>query len=152
MWELDHKQVWVAENWCFSTVVLENTLESPLDSKEIKPVNAQGNQPLIFFERTNAEAPIFWSPDVKSQLTGKDPDARKYWRQEVKGTTEDETVGWNHWLNGSKFEQAPGDGEGQGNLGSCSPWGCKESAMTDWLNNNKFFISVMQLLDTLFHT
>ena len=95
--------------------MLEKTLESPLDSKEIKPVNPQGNQPWIFFERTDAKAPIFWPPDVKSQLTGKDPDAWKYWRQEVKGTTVDEMVGWNHQLNGRKFEQAPGDGEAQAN-------------------------------------
>ena len=101
MWELDHKKGWVLKKWCFWTVVLENTLESLLDSKEIKPVNPKGNQPWIFIRRTEAEAeaPILWPPDVKSWLIGKDPDARKDWRQE-KRMTEDEMVGWPCWLNG----------------------------------------------------
>ena len=96
-------------------VVLEKTLESLLDCKEIKPVNPKGNQPWIFIGRTDAEveAPIIWPPDVKSQFIKKDPDAGKDWRQEEKGKTEDKMVGWHHWLNGHEFEQALGDGEGQ---------------------------------------
>ena len=106
MWELDHKKSWVRKNWCFWTVVLEKTLESLLDCKEIKSVNPKGNQPWIFIGRTDAEAEalIPWSPDVKSWLTGKDPDAGKDWGQEEKGTTEDEMVRWHHWLDGHEFE------------------------------------------------
>ena len=105
MWELDHKQGWVLKNWWFWTVVLEKTLESPLDCKEIKPVNPEGNQPWIFTERTDAEAEtlILWPPDVKNWLLGKDPDAGKDWRQKEKGMTEDEMVGWHHWLDGHEF-------------------------------------------------
>ena len=116
MWEMDHKEGWVLKNWCFLTVVLEKTPESPLDSKEIKPVNPKGNQPWIFIGRTEAEAeaPILWPPDAKNSLIPKDPDAGKYWRQEEKGMTEDKMLGCHHWLDGPKFEQAPGDGEGQG--------------------------------------
>ena len=125
------------KNWCFWTLVLENTLESPLNSKEIKLVNPKRNQSWIFIERTDAEAetPILWPPDAKSQLIGKDPDVGKDWRQE-KGMTEDEIVGWHHWLNGHEFEQVPGDGDGQESLACCSPWGHKESEMTEQLNNN----------------
>ena len=123
MWELDHKEGWALKNWCFWTIVLEKTLESPLDCKEIKPVHPKRNQPWMFIGRTDAEAPILWPPDAKSQLIGKDPDAGKDWRQEEKGTTEDEMVGWHYWLNGHEFEQAPGVGEGQGSLAYCSPWG-----------------------------
>ena len=106
MWELDYKESWVPMNWCFWTVVLEKTLESPLDCKEIKPVHPKGNQSWIFIGRTNteAESPILWPPDVKNWLTGKDPDAGKDWRQEEKGTTEDKMVGCHHWLNGHEFE------------------------------------------------
>ena len=93
------------KNWCFWTVVLEKTLESPLDCKEIKPVNSKGNQPWIFTRRTDAEAPILWPPYVKSRLFGGDPDAGKDWGQEEKGETEDEMVGWHHWPNGHKLEQ-----------------------------------------------
>ena len=116
---------------CFWTVVLKKTLESPLDSKEIKPVNPKGNQPWIFIGRTGAEAeaPTLRPPDVNSQLTGKDPDAGKDWGQE-KAVTEDETVGWHHLLSGHGFEQTLGDGEGQGSLACCSPRGCKASDMT----------------------
>ena len=107
MWELDHKGGWVPKNWCFWTVVLEKTLESPLDCKEIKPVNPKGNQLWRFIGRTDAEAeaPILWPPDVKSWLIRKDPDAGKDWGQEVKGTTEDETVGWYHRLNGHSLSK-----------------------------------------------
>ena len=115
MWELDHKEVWAQKNWCFWTAVLEKTPESPLDCKEIKPVSPKGNQPWIFITRTDAEAevPVLWPPDTKSQLIGKDPDAGKDWRQE-KGTTEDEMIGWHHQLNGHEFEQTLRDSEGQG--------------------------------------
>ena len=125
VWELDHKEDWALKNWCFRTVVLENTLESPLDCKEIKPVSSKGNQPLIFIGRSDAEAetPILWPPDVKNWLIGKDPDSGKDWREEEKGMTEDEIVGWYYWLNGTEFEQAPGAGDGQGSLTCCSPWG-----------------------------
>ena len=102
MWELDYKASWAPKNWCFWTVVLEKIPESPLDCKEIKPVHPKGDQSLIFIARTDAEAeaPIFWPPDVKNWLTGQDPDAGKDWRQDEMGTTGDETVGWRHWLNG----------------------------------------------------
>ena len=105
MWELDHKEGWVPKNWCFWTVVLEKTLESPLDCKEIKPVNPKGNQPWVFIGRTDgeAEAPILWPPDAKNWLIWKDPDAGKDWRQEEKGMREDEMVVWHHWLNGHEF-------------------------------------------------
>ena len=108
-------------------MVLKKTLESPLDCKMIKPVNPIGNQPWIFIRGTDAEAeaPILWPPNAKNQLIRKDPDAGKDWTQEEKGTTEDEMVGGNHWLNGHEFEQALGDGEGQGSLACCSPWGHK---------------------------
>ena len=101
MWELDHKEGWAPKNWCFQTVVLEKTVESPLDGKEIQPVHPKGNPPWIFIGRTDAEAeaPILWPPDVKNWLTGKDPDAGKDWRQEEKGTADDEMVGWHHLLN-----------------------------------------------------
>ena len=114
----------------------EETLESPLDSKEIKPVNPKGNQLWIFIGRTDveAEAPILWPPDVKNWLTGKDSDAEKDWKQKQKETTEDEMVGWHHWLDGHEFEQAPGVGDGQGSLACCSPWGHKELDTTDRLN------------------
>ena len=112
-------------------MVLEKTLESPLDSKEIKSVNPKGHQPWIFIERSDAEAEasIIWSPDAKSWLIWKDPDAGKDWGQE-KEVTEDETVGWNHWLDGHEFKQTPGDGEEQESLVFCSQWGHKESDMT----------------------
>ena len=106
MWELDYKESWRQKNWCFSTMVLERTLESPLDCKEIKPVHPKGNQSLIFIWRTDVEdeTPILWPPDVKSWLIWKDPDAGKDWRWEEKGMTEDEMVGWHHQLNRNKFE------------------------------------------------
>ena len=127
MWELVHKEDWTLKNWCFRSVVLEKTLESPLDCKEIKPVHPKRNQSWIFFGRTDAEAKalILCPPDVKSWLIGKDPDAGNDWGQEEKGVTEDEMVAWHHQLNGHEFEQTPGDNEGQGTLASCSPWDCK---------------------------
>ena len=117
-----------AECWrCFWVVVLEKTLENSLDSKEIKPVNPKGNQSWIFIGKTDAEAetPVLSPPDGNNWLLGKDPDAGKDWRQEEKGMTEDELVGWPYWLNGQEFEQTVGDSEGQGRLACCSPWGCK---------------------------
>ena len=146
MWELYHKEDCTLKNWCFWTVVLEKTLESPLDFKEIKPVNPKGNQHWIFTGRTDAapEAPILWPPDVKSQLIGKDPDGGKDWRQEEKGTTEDEMVGWHHWLNGHGFGWTPGVGDGQGGLACCDSWGRQESDTTERLNwtNWMFYIGL----------
>ena len=138
MWELDLKEVWMLKNWVSWTVVLEETLESPLDCKEIKPVHPKGDQSWVFVGRTDAEAetPILWPPDAKSQLIRKDSDPGKDWRQEEKGMTEDEMVGWYHWLNGREFEQAPGDGKEEGSVVCCSPWGHKESDMTEQLNKN----------------
>ena len=128
VWELDHKEGWVPKNWCFPPVVLDKTLENPLDSKEIRPINSKGNQSWIFIGRTDveAEAPILWPPHAKNWLTGKDCDAGKDWRQEKKEVTEDEMVGWHHWLSGHEFEQALGDSEGQGSPVCCTSWGHKE--------------------------
>ena len=137
MWQLDYKESWVPKNWCFWTVVLEKTLESPLDCKEIQPVHPKKrNQSWIFIGRTDAEAetPVLWPPDVKNWLIWKDPDAGKDWGQEEKGTTEDEMVEWHHRLDGNKFERAWRVGDGQGSLACCSPWDCKESDTTEWLN------------------
>ena len=138
MWELDHKEGWVPKNSCFWIVVLEKTLESPLNGKEIKPVNPKGNQHWIFIGRTisEAEAPVLWPPDVKSWLNGKDPDAGKDWRQEEKGMTEDEMVRWHHRLNGYEFEQAPGDSGEQRILACCSPQGYIDLDTTYRLNNS----------------
>ena len=134
---MGHKEGWAQKNGSFRAVVLVKTLESPLDSKEIKQVGPKGNQPWIFIGRADAETetPILWPPDAKSWLIGKDPDAGKDWRQEEKWVI-DEMVGWHHWLNGYEFEQTPGDSEGQGNLGMFSPWGCKEWDMTEELSIN----------------
>ena len=127
---------WLMKNWCFWTMVLEKTLDSPLDCKEFQPVHPKGNQSWIFIGRTDVEAetPILWPSDVKSWLIGKDPDAGKDWRQEEKGMTEDEMVGWHHWFNGHEFEQTPGVGDGQGGLACCNPWGRKKSDVTEQLN------------------
>ena len=136
MWELDYRENWVPKNWCFWTVVLEKTLESPLESKELKPANSKGNQPWIFIERTfaEAEAPVLWLSDAKYWLIEKDPDAGKDCRQEEKGMTEDENIGWHYWLDGREFEQALGVGDGQGGLVYCSLWGHKESDATEGQN------------------
>ena len=124
MWKLDHKEDWGPKNWNFRTVVLQKTLESPLDCKEVKPVNPKGNQPWVLIGRTDAEAEalILWLPDAKSWLIGKDPDAGRDRGKKQEWTTEDEMVGWHHWLNGREFEKTPADGEGQGSLVCCSPW------------------------------
>ena len=136
MWELDYKEGWAPKNWCFWTVVLEKTLESPLDYKEIQPVHRKGDQSWVFIGRTDfeAETPIFWPPDVKSWLIWKDIDAGRDWGQEEKRTTEDKMVGWHHWLNGHGFGWTPGVGDGQGGLECCNSWGHKESDTTEQLN------------------
>ena len=135
MWELDYKESWTLKNWCFWTAVLEKTLGSPLDCKNIQPVHAKGDQSWMFVGRTDVEAetPRLWPPDVKRWLIWKDPDAGKDWGQEEKGTTEDETVERHHWLNGHGFGWTLGIGDGQGGLGCCGSWGCKELDTTEWL-------------------
>ena len=136
---LDHKESWAPKYWYFWTVVLEKTLESLLDCKEFKPVNPKGNQPWIFIGRTDAKAetPILWAPDAKNWLVRKDLDAGKDWRQVEKGMTEDEMVGWHHWLKWHESEQALGVGAGQGSLVCYSPWAHKESDTTqNWLKSN----------------
>ena len=133
MWELDHKESWAPKNWCFWIVVLEETLESPLGCKEIKPVHPKENQSWILIDRTEAETPILWPPDAKNWLIGKHPDAGKDWRWEEKGMTEDEMVGWHHWPNGHEFEQALGVGDEQGSLAYCNSWGRKSrTRLSDW--------------------
>ena len=136
MWELDYKESWAQKNWWFWTVVLEKTLESPLDCKEIQPVHHKGDQSWVFMGRTDVEAetPILWPPDAKSWLIGKDHDAGQDWGQEEKGTTEDEMVGWHHWLNGHGFGWTPGVGDEQGGLNCCSSWGRTELDTTERLN------------------
>ena len=131
MWELDHKEGWAPKNWCFWTAVLENTLESPMDSKDIKPANPKGNQSWLFIGRTAAEAEalILWTPDSKNQLIGKGFDAGEDWRQ-AKGTAEDEMVRRHHWLNGHESEQTPGESGGQRSLACYGPRGLKESDPT----------------------
>ena len=144
MWQLDHKECWALKNWCYSTVVLEETLESPLDCKDIKPINPKGNELWIFTVRTGAEAespvlghPMWRAESLKNTLTLEKIKGR---RKEEKGTTEDEMVGWHHQLSRHEFEQAPGDGEGQGRLACCSPTH-KMSDTTEWLNNKAASIS-----------
>ena len=134
--ELNYKESWAPKNWCFWTVVLEKTLESPLDYKEIQPVHSKGDQPWDFFGRTDAKAetPVLWLPHVKSWLIGKDSDAGRDWGQEEKGTTEDDMAGWHHWLDGRECQWILGVGDGQGGLACCDSWGHKESDMTEQLN------------------
>ena len=142
MWELDCEEGWVQKNGCFWTVVLEKTLESPLDCKEIQPVHSEGDQPWDFFGRNDAkaEAPVLWPPHAKSWLIGKHPDAGRDWGQEEKGTTEDEMAGWHHGLDGRESKWTPGVGDGQGVLACCDSWSHKESDTTDWLNWTSFAI------------
>ena len=135
IWELTGEESWAPKNWCFWTVVLEKTLESPLDCKEIKPVHPKGNQSWIFVGKTDAEAeaPILWPPDTKSWLIRKDPDTGKDWKQEEKGMTWGEMAGWHHWLNGHECEWTPGVGDGQGGLAGCSPWVAKSpTRLSNW--------------------
>ena len=154
MWELACEEGWAPKNWCFWTVVLEKTLESPLDCKEIQLVHSKGDQPWDFFGRNDAQAetPVLWPPHAKCWLTGKDFDAGRDWGQEEKGMTEDEMAGWHHGLDGREFEWTPGDGDGQGGLACCDSWGCKESDTTERLNwteakrKRKFYIGLANLL------
>ena len=146
MWELDYKESWSPKNWCSWTVVLEKTLESTMDCKEIQPVHPK-NQSWIFIGRTDAEAetPILWPPHAKSWLIGKDPDAGRDWGQEEKGTTEDEMVRWHHQLDGRELEWTLGDGDGQGGLACCDSWGRKESDTTErlkWTKLNWFYLLI----------
>ena len=135
MWELDCEEGWAPKNWCFWTVVLEKTLESPLDCKEIQPVHSK-DQSWVFFGRNdaNAETPVLWPPYEKSCLIGKDSDAGRDWGKEEKGMTEDEMAGWHHWLEGGESEWTPGVGDGQGGLACCDSWVQKESDTTERLN------------------
>ena len=156
MWELDYKESRVPKNWCFWTVVLEKTLESPLDCKDIQPVHPKGDQSCVFIGRT--ETLTFWPPDAKSCLIWKDPHAGKDWRQEEKGMTEDEMVRWHHGLKGREFGEAPGVDNRQGGLACCSSWGRKELDMTERLNwteyliYNVVLISAVQQTDLVIHT
>ena len=136
MWELDGEESWALKNWCFWTVVLEKTLESPLDCKEIQTVHPKGHQFWVFIGRTDVEAEIlrFWPPHAKSWLIWKDPDVGKDWGWEEKGLTEDEMVEWHHWLNGHEFGWTPGVGDGQRGLACYNSWSRKESDTTEWLN------------------
>ena len=133
MWELDYKKSWAPKNWCFWTVVLEKTFESPLGCKEIQPVHPEGDHSWVFIGRTGVESEtlILWPPDAKSWLIWKDPDAGKDWEQEEKGMTEDEMVGWHHQLNEHGFEWTLGVGDGQGDLACCGSWGHKELDLTE---------------------
>ena len=139
MWELDWEESWAPKNWCFSTVMLEKTLESPLYCKEIQPVHSKGHPSWVFFGRNDAkvETPVLWPPHVKGWLIGIDLGAGRDWGQEQKGTTEDEMTGWHHGLTGRESQWTPGDGVGQGGLVCCSSWGCKESDTTERLNGTE---------------
>ena len=136
MWKLGYKESWVLKNWCFWTVVLEKTLESPLDCKEIQPLHSEGDQPWDFFGRNDAKAetPVLWPHHAKSWLIGKDSDARRDRGQEEKGMTEEKMAGWNHQLSARESEWTPGVGDGQGGLACCDSWGHKESDTTEWMN------------------
>ena len=136
MWELDCEESWELKNWCFWTMVLEKTLESPLDFKEIQAVHSKGDRSWVFFGRNDAKAetPVLWPPHAKSWLIGKDSDAGRDWEQEEKGTTEDEMAGWHHRLDGREFEWTPGVGDGQGGLACCNSWGHKELDTAEQLN------------------
>ena len=143
MWELDCGESWAMKNGWFWTVVLEKTLESPLDCKEIQPVHSKGDQSWVFFGRidSKAETPVLRPPHAKTWLTGKDSDAGRDWEQEEKRTTEDEMAGWHHQLDGREFEWTPGVGDGQGGLVCCNSWGCR--VRHDWateLNWKEIFL------------
>ena len=141
MRELDCDESWVPKNWCFWTVVLEKTLESPLDCKEIQLVHSKGYLSWVLIGRTDVEAetPVLWPPHVKFWLIGKDSDAGRDWGQEEKGMTENEMAGWHHGLNGRESEWTLGIGDGQGSLAYCSSWDRKESDTTEWLNWTEYF-------------
>ena len=142
MWELDCEESWVQKNWCFWTVVLEKTLESPLDCKEVQPVHPEGDRSWDFFGRNDAKAetPVLWPPHVKSWLIGKDSDAGRDWGQEEKGTTADEMAGWHHQLDAHEFWWIPGVGDGQGGLACCDSWGHRESDTTEQLNWTEWLV------------
>ena len=156
------EESWAPKNWCFWTVVLEKTLESPLDCKDIQPIHSEGDQPWDFFGRNDAKAetPVLWPPHAKSWLIGKDSDAGSDWGQE-KGTTEDEMGGWHHWLDGHESDWTPGVGDGQGGLACCSAWGHKESDTTERLNGtelklkdfwfNWIFLNKITFLSSAYH-
>ena len=155
MWELDYKESWMPKTWCFWTVVLKKTLESPLDCKEIQSVHPK-DQTWVFIGRTDVEAetPILWPPGGKNRLLRKEPDAGKDWRREEKGTTEDEMIGCYYRLNRQEFEQTPGDSEGQGRLGqgrlaSCSPWGHSQTWLRDWTATNNPMIAMVYVVTCL---
>ena len=153
MWELDCKESWALKNWYFWTVVLEKTLDSPFDCKEIQPIHSEGDQLWVFFGRTDAKAetPILWLPHGKSWLIGKDSDAGRVWGQEEKWTTEDEMAWWHHWLDGRESEWTLGVGDGQGGLACYNSWGRKELATTEWLNwAELWYISKLQTHKLLF--
>ena len=136
MWQLDPKDSWVLKNWWFQLVVLEKTLESPLDCREIKPVHPKGNQPKYSLEGLMLKLKFqYFGHLIWRQPIGKDPDAGKDWRQEDKEITENKIIGYHHRFSGHEFEQPPGDNEGQGSLECCNSWGCKESDMTEQMNN-----------------
>ena len=155
MWVLNYKETWVPMNWCFWTVVLEKTLESPLDCKEIQQVHSEWDQSWVFIGRTEfeAETPILWTPHVKNWLIRKDSDVWRDWGQEEKGMTEDEMSGWHHQLNGREFEWTPGDGDGQGGLACCNSWSRRVGH--DWateLNSRLCIVSSPLLLWFIFLT
>ena len=147
MWEWDCEEGWVPKNWCFWSVVLKKTLESPLDCQEIQQVHSE-DQPWDFFGRNDAKAetPILWPPHVKSWLIGKDSAAGRDWGQEEKGTTEDEMAGWHHWVDGRESEWSPGVGDGQGGLACCNSWAHKELDTTEWLICSDLIVSWLLLL------
>ena len=136
MWELDCEESWAPKNWCFWSVVLEKTLESPSDCKEIQPVHSKGYQSWVFFGRNDAkdETPVLWPPHAKIWLIGKDFHAGRYWGQEEKGTTEDKMAGWHHRFDGHELEWTPGVGDRHGGLACCNSWGRKESDIVERLN------------------
>ena len=150
--ELDCKESWVLKNWCF-WIVLEKTLESPLDCKEIQPVHSEGDQSWMFIGRTDAKAetPILWPPHVKSWLIGEDPDAGRDWGQEEKGTTKDEMAGWHHRLNGHEFGWTPGVGDGLGGLACCVRYMGSQSRtwLSDWTELTQHFLAVLALVPVL---
>ena len=149
MWELDCEESWEPKNWCFWTVVLEKTLECPLDSKETQPVHPKGDQTWVFIGRTDAEAEtlIVLPPHVKNWLIGKDPNAGRDWGQEEKGTTQDEMAGWHYWLDGHEFEWTLGADDGQWGLMCCDSWGCKDSNKNEWLKWTETESYLYKLLD-----
>ena len=148
MWELDCEESWAPKNWCFWTVVLEKTTESPFDCKAIQPAHPKVDQSWVFIGRTDVEAEtsILWPSNMKSWLIWKDPDAGRDWGQEEKGTTEDEMAGWHHRLNGREFEWTPGVGDGQGGLACCNSWGRKESDTTEQPNGTETFLNLFYII------